>query len=171
MEATKLTNAITHLSEQVLELRIEQKQQSRSVEEVLKVWHQVNLKLLEKLTLQAEDLSGSSQNYQQLTECLIALTRHSGELGVSTTELKFSLENLTRYLNEEQSPQVVQLAENTAALKDSSANLVQFVTGEQTQRSKKLEDGMRILDSDSRADTRDRYSSRSSSQKRKGPEL
>ena len=145
VENTELTESVAFLAEQVEFVRTEQFRHNKSVEEVLKVWHQVNLKLMERLTLQAEDLSGSSQSYQNLTECLIALTRHSGELGVSTTELKFSLENLTRYLNEEQSPQVVQLAKNTAALRDSSANLVTFVTGEQNQRAKTLENGMRSL--------------------------
>jgi len=142
---TELTESVAFLAEQVEFVRTEQFRHNKSVEEVLKVWHQVNLKLMERLTLQAEDLSGSSQNYQQLTECLIALTKRSGELGVSTTELKFSLENLVRYLNEEQSPQVVQLAENTAALKNSSADLVTFITGEQNQRAKTLEKGMRSL--------------------------
>ena len=145
VETTELIESVAFLAEQVEFVRTEQFRHNKSVEEVLKVWHQVNLKLLEKLTLQGEDLSGSSQSCQNLTECLIALTKHSGELGVSTTGLKFSLESLTKYLNEEQSPQVVQLAENTAALKNSSADLVTFVTGEQTQRAKTLEDGMRSL--------------------------
>ena len=144
-DITHLNNAIAYLSEQIEEARADQDQKNQGVMATLELWNKHNLVLTETLTRQAEDSITFSQQQQRLAECLIALSQHSGRLESATTELKFSLENLSRYLNEEQSPQVVQLAENTAMLKDSSANLVQFVTGEQTQRSKKLEDGMRSL--------------------------
>lgn len=140
-----IREAIAYLSEQIEEARADQDQKNQGVMATLELWNKHNLVLTETLTRQAEDSITFSQQQQRLAECLIALSQHSGRLESATTELKFSLENLSRYLNEEQSPQVVQLAENTAMLKDSSANLVQFVTGEQTQRSKKLEDGMRSL--------------------------
>lgn len=145
MDNTKLASALVHLCEQVGELRADQARQNSSIEEVLKVWHQSNLRLLEILQMKTEDLSGLTQQERTLTECILALTRHTGELGVATNELGYSLENLTSYLSEEQAPQVVHLAENTAALKDSSADLLTFVTGEQTQRAKTLEEGMRSL--------------------------
>ena len=140
-----IREAIAYLSEQIEENRAEQDKQNQGVKATLELWNQHNLVLTETLTRQAEDSITFSQQQQRLAECLIGLTQHSGRLENATIELKFSLENLSRYLNEEQSPQVVQLAENTAMLKDSSAKLVQFVTGEQTQRSQKLEDGMRSL--------------------------
>jgi len=142
---THLNNAIAHLSEQIEETRAEQAQQSKSVEEVLKTWHQSNLRLMEVLQVKTEDLAGSSQHQRTLTECLLALGRRSEELTGSTLELRHSLSSLQRYLEEEQSPQVLQLARNTEILKDSSTSLSQFVTGEQTQRSKALEEGMRSL--------------------------
>ena len=144
-DITHLNNAIAHLSEQIDETHADQDQKIQGVMAILELWNKHNLVLTETLTRQAEDSIIFTQQQQRLAECLIGLSQHSGRLENATIELKFSLENLSRYLNEEQSPQVVQLAKNTAALKDSSANLVTFVTGEQNQRAKTLENGMRSL--------------------------
>lgn len=144
-DISQLSDAIAHLSEQIDEMRIEQTQHNRSAEEVLKQWSQTNLHLTDCLTAQAEDLSGSNLMQQELAKHLIVLAQHSGELGVSTQELKNSLESLTQYLQEAQSPQILQLAENTAQLKDSSTSLVSFLKGEQAQRLKLLENGLKSL--------------------------
>lgn len=140
-----LIDAIAHLSAQIDEMRVEQTQHNRAAEEVLKQWSQTNLHLTDCLAIQAEDLSGSNLMQQELAKHLIVLAQHSGELGTSTQELKHSLENLTQYLQEAQSPQILQLAENTAQLKDSSTNLVSFLKGEQAQRLKLLENGLKSL--------------------------
>lgn len=140
-----LAEAIAHLSEQIDEMRIEQKQHNRAAEEVLMQWSQTNLHLVDCLAVQAEDLSCSNSTQQELAKHLLSLAYTNNQLETSTQELKHSLEELTQYLQETQSPQVVALAQNTEELKISSQNLMQFLTGEQSKRLKLLEDGLKSL--------------------------
>ena len=145
MNISELADAIAYLSEEITALRSEQKEHNQVIGENLRQWSQINAALMECLDRQSEEYQGSASILQVLAEHLLTLAHTTQQLTASTAGLGVSSEKLTMYLEEKQSPQLIQLGENNKQLQASSEKLEEYLIKEQSKRLSLLENGLKSL--------------------------
>lgn len=138
MEVGEHENAIAYLSEQLTELKIAQEEHHAVTQERIEEWSAVNRELASCLRVQAQDNHGSASTYQSLVQHLLTFAHITQQLTSNTSALGSSSQILTRYLKEEQGPQLKRLEENNQQLQVASSQLAKYLIEEQAPQLERL---------------------------------